>query len=147
MPSRDFALTSYRPLLSLILLTNLLCAAFSVAAQTRRTAPGARQPVSQPKQAAQKCSGAWTGVVTYTRTQSNSENKTVERVSGRGQDARDWQMKYDYTAQVAVVEAPEKNGSSLGKARINHSFSSIEKITERQRRRCDRIPPGVCQSR
>src|SRR5690349_6928308 len=71
-------------------------------------------------------SEAWTGVVTYTRTQSQSDNKTVERVSGRGKDTRNWEMKYDYKATVGVVEAPEKNGSSIGKASITHNFTSTE---------------------
>jgi hypothetical protein len=35
-----------------------------------------------------KCSGAWTGNVTYTLTQDLSENKTVDRVSGRGKETR-----------------------------------------------------------
>lgn len=97
--------------------------------------PAAAQTKS--KTSAQKCSGAWTGVVTYTRTQNMSDNKTVERVSGRGRDTTDWQMKYDYKASVSVVESPERNGSSIGKARINHSFTSIEKISAVERNSCD----------
>ncbi len=83
------------------------------------------------------CSGAWTGVITYKRSQSNSESKTVERVSGRGKDTRDWQLKYDYSASVSVIESPEKNGSSTGKSTINHTFSSIEKNTAVERNSCD----------
>ena len=67
-----------------------------------------------------------------------SNNKTVERVSGRGKDTTDWQMKYDYKASVSVVEAPEKNGSSLGKATINHNFSSVEKVSAVEKNSCDR---------
>jgi hypothetical protein len=33
-----------------------------------------------------------------------------QRVSGRGEDKRNWEMKYDYKAQVAVIESPEKKG-------------------------------------
>ncbi|REJ75338.1 MAG: hypothetical protein DWQ47_07590 [Acidobacteria bacterium] len=83
------------------------------------------------------CSGAWTGVVRYSRTQSQSDNKTVERVSGRGQDTRTWEMKYDYKANIAVREAPEKDGSSLGTASISHSFSSIEEVLGVERNSCD----------
>src|SRR4051794_23583420 len=61
-------------------------------------------------------SEAWTGVITYTRTQSQSDNKTVDRISGRGKDTRNWEMKFDYKATVGVSEAPEKNGSNVGKA-------------------------------
>jgi pimeloyl-ACP methyl ester carboxylesterase len=99
----------------------------------QRRAAGAPKKVS-----AAKCSGAWTGVVTYTRTQSQSDTKTVERVSARGKDTRNWEMKYDYKAQVAVVEAPEMNGSSVGKATIDHSFISKEKIDAVEKNSCDR---------
>jgi pimeloyl-ACP methyl ester carboxylesterase len=111
-----------------------------VAGQTRRTAPkpGAQTAAASAKPAGQACSGAWTGVVNYTRTQTNSHNKTVQRVSGRGEDTTDWQMNYNYRATVAVVESPEKNGTSTGRASINHSFSSVEKITAKERNSCDR---------
>ncbi|HEX8237658.1 MAG TPA: hypothetical protein VF600_16995 [Abditibacteriaceae bacterium] len=115
---------------------------FSSFAQTRR--PSKQQSSKQPskaaasKAAAPERSGAWTGVITYTRTQSKTDNKTVKRVSGRGEDKRDWEMKYDYKAQVAVMEAPEKNGSSIGKANISHTFSSIETTSSTESNSCDR---------
>lgn len=93
---------------------------------------------ASPKPAAQKCSGAWTGTIKYTRTQSMSDNKTVERVSNRGKDTRDWRMKYNYRASVAVLESPEKDGSNIGKASINHSFSSIENNHALEFNSCDR---------
>ena len=108
MPSKSF-----KKLFSFLLFVSVLCGNFSAFAQKKSSAADNR------KTSAPKCSGAWTGVITYTRTQSMTNNKTVERVSGRGKDTTDWQMKYDYKAQVAVVEAPEKNGSSLGKATID----------------------------
>ncbi len=113
-----------------ILFTNL-----SAFAQTKRTNSSSAKT---QKTSAPKCSGAWTGVVTYTRTQAMSDNKTVDRVSGRGKDTREWQMNYNYTAKVAVVEAPERNGSSIGKATISHSFHSIEKISAVEKNSCDR---------
>lgn len=111
----------------------VILSAVAVPAQRTRGAVAANRPA-----AASKCSGAWTGSITYTRTQSMSDNKTVERVSGRGRDTRDWQMNYNYAAQVAVVEAPEKNGTSIGKASINHTFSSIEKVDAVEKNSCDR---------
>jgi hypothetical protein len=84
------------------------------------------------------CSGAWTGTITYTRTQSKSDSKKVERVSGRGHDSRNWEMKYEYGARVSVLEAPERNGSSKAVAMINHTFSSNEKIDAVERNSCDR---------
>ena len=118
-----------------ILILTVLFANFSTFAQTKTTSSTAAKTA---KTSAPKCSGAWTGVVTYTRTQSMTNNKTVERVSGRGKDTTDWQMKYDYKAKVAVVESPEKNGSSLGKATITHNFSSIEKVSAVEKNSCDR---------
>lgn len=104
-------------------------------AQTRRNGTTAANKTATN---APKCSGAWTGTIRYSRTQSKSDSKTVERVSGRGRDTRDWEMKYDYNARVAVVEAPEKDGSSLGKASIEHSFSSIETVDAIEKNSCDR---------
>ena len=119
-----------------LIIIAVLCGNLSVFAQTKSGTPPSAAKTS--KASAPKCSGAWTGVVTYTRTQSMSDNKNVERVSGRGQDTRDWEMKYNYKAKIAVVESPEKNGSSLGKATINHNFSSIEKISAVEKNSCNR---------
>ena len=47
-------------------------------------------------------------------------------------------MKYNYKASVSVVEAPEKNGSSLGKATITHNFSSVEKVSAIEKNSCDK---------
>jgi pimeloyl-ACP methyl ester carboxylesterase len=115
-------------------------------AQTRRPinqkAPAkqaSKKPIKQPtKASAPTVSRAWTGTIIYTRTQSMSDSKTTQRVSGRGQDKRDWEMRYNYRAQVAVIEAPAKNGSSLGKASITHDFSSVEKVVATEKNSCDR---------
>src|SRR5215203_1732597 len=93
---------------------------------------------TKSKPATAKCSGAWTGSITYTRTQSMTDNKTVKRVSQRGEDKREWDMRLNYKASVAVLEAPEKNGSNTGKARIEHKFSSVEKTIAREENSCDR---------
>ena len=127
MPSKSF-----KKIFSFLLFVSVLCGNFSAFAQKKSSAADNR------KTSAPKCSGAWTGVITYTRTQSMTNNKTVERVSGRGKDTTDWQMKYDYKASVSVVEAPEKNGSSLGKATIKHNFSSVEKVSAVEKNSCDR---------
>lgn len=83
-------------------------------------------------------SEAWTGVVTYTRSQSQTDNKTVERVSGRGKDTRNWEMKHDYKATVGVLEDPERKGQSIGKATITHSLTSKETSIAVERNSCDR---------
>lgn len=118
---------------SLFLIITVLSGALPVFAQKKNA-----QATTQPKQAQTKCSGAWTGVVSYTRTQTMTNNKTVPRVSARGEDTTNWEMKYEYKARVRVVDAPEKNGSSVAKANIDHTFSSIEKVTAIEKNSCDR---------
>lgn len=102
---------------------------------------GQRKPAGQTVAAnkpAGKCNGAWTGNITYTRDQSMTDTKTVERVSNRGKDTRNWEMRFNYKASVAVLESPEKNGSNVGKANIDHTFSSIDKTEAREENSCDR---------
>lgn len=50
------------------------------------------------------CVGAWTGTVTYTRTQTNSDNKTVERISGRRKTGK----RRDGHGQKFYVERADK---------------------------------------
>jgi triacylglycerol esterase/lipase EstA (alpha/beta hydrolase family) len=121
---------------SFALIFAILCGNYAAFAQVKT---GSKTVASnQSKQTAPKCSGAWTGNVTYTRTQTMADSKTVKRVSNRGEDKRDWEMRYNYKASVAVLEAPEKNGSNVGKARIEHKFSSIDKTIAREENSCDR---------
>jgi hypothetical protein len=103
---------------------------FSVLAQTRKS--------NSQQTAAAKCSGAWTGNITYTRTQTMTDSKTTKRVSNRGEDKREFEMRYNYKASVAVLETPERNGSNIGKARIEHKFSSLDKTVAREENSCDR---------
>lgn len=112
----------------LLLIFTVLNGSISVFAQKKTT-----QAVSQSK-----CSGAWTGTILYTRQQTMTDNKTIPRVSGRGEDKRDWEMKYDYKAQISVVESPDGNGQSKGIGRVSHNFSSIEKSTAVEKNSCDR---------
>jgi pimeloyl-ACP methyl ester carboxylesterase len=93
--------------------------------------------VAAKKPAAGKCSGAWTGNITYTRTQSMNETKTTQRVSNRGKDTRTMEMRYNYKASVAVLESPERNGTNIGKANIDHSFVSTDKTEAREENSCD----------
>jgi len=86
----------------------------------------------------QKCSGAWTGNITYSRTHSETHNKTTERVSNRGQDKNKWEMRYNYKASVAVLEDRDRPGSNLGKASIEHKFSSIDTTVAEEKNSCDR---------
>ena len=119
-------------IVTLLLALNLI-APTALLAQRRGAAVASNKTAPAPK-----CSGAWKGVVTYKRTQSMTDNKRVERVSGRGHDTRNWEMKYDYNARVVVVESPEKNGSSDGRGTVNHTFSSIETVDAVELNSCDR---------
>ena len=93
---------------------------------------------SKKAKASTDCAGEWTGVVTYTRTQSMSDSKTEERVSGRGSDTRTWEMKYDYKATVGIAESSAGDGSSRVQADITHSFTSKETTVAVERNSCDR---------
>ena len=84
------------------------------------------------------CSGAWTGNITFTRTQTLTDTKVTPRVSGRGKDTRDMEMKLDYKASVAVIESSEKNGSSIGKASINSNYTMTDKTLAEEENSCDR---------
>lgn len=95
----------------------------------------------QKKAAAPKsanCSGAWTGNVTYTRTQDMSDSKTVKRVSNRGEDKKSFELKFRYKASVAVLEDRAQPGSHVGKASIESKLTSTEKTTAREENSCDR---------
>ncbi|MFL6466950.1 MAG: esterase/lipase family protein [Pyrinomonadaceae bacterium] len=83
-----------------------------------------------------KCSGGWSGTIRYTRTQSKTDDKTVDRVSARGKDTRHWEMRYRYKALVAVLDRPD--GSSDGKATIEHSMTSDETVEAVEKNSCDR---------
>jgi Palmitoyl protein thioesterase len=123
-------------LFSIVTLVAILAAPFTAIAQ--KAPKGNAQASSKSGTVAAKCSGAWTGIITYTRTQGMTNNKTVERVSGRGEDTTTFEMKYDYKAQVVVAESPEKNGSSVGKATINMSLTSNETVVAKEKNSCDR---------
>ncbi|HQZ94854.1 MAG TPA: hypothetical protein PLP21_00975 [Pyrinomonadaceae bacterium] len=100
----------------------------------------AKKPVSNTAgkpTAAATCSGAWTGNITYSKRISSRNEKTVDRVSTRGKDKKKWEMNYRYKASVAVLEAPERDGSTIGKASIEHKFSSIDKTTAEEKNSCD----------
>lgn len=129
-----------RQLCSAVLLAALASGLVPAGAQTRRAPAKAgtqTATAAAPKKAA-ACTGAWTGVVTYTRTQANTNNKTVPRVSGRGEDTTNWEMKYEYRATVAVIEGPERNGSSVGRANVNHTMTSNETVSAKESNSCDR---------
>ncbi len=66
-----------------------------------------------------------------------TDSKTIQRVSNRGKDTRNWEMRYNYKASVAVLESPERNGSNIGKANIDHVFISNEKTEAREENSCD----------
>ncbi len=124
----------YNKISAFILFVSVLFSSITAAAQ--RPKPGTIASNKQP--AAQKCSGAWTGSITYTRRQTQTETKTVPRVSGRGQDTRNWEMNYNYAAHVAVMESPAKDGSSVARATIDHNMTSVEKVEGVEKNSCDR---------
>ena len=137
MKARPRSVSLNRRLSSIIVLVGVCAGALPAAGAQTRRAPAQTAAAAPPKKAA-ACTGAWTGVVTYTRTQTNTNNKTVPRVSGRGEDTTDWEMRYKYRATVAVLESPEKNGSSLGRANVDHQLTSKETVEAKEKNSCDR---------
>ncbi|MDI1242299.1 MAG: hypothetical protein PSX80_10300 [bacterium] len=122
-----------RRLSAFLVIASIFGSQTALFAQTRKGSVAANKAPS-----ATKCTGAWTGLVTYTRTQSMTDNKKVERVSGRGYDTRKWEMKYDYRARVSVVDGVEGNGSSDAKATVRHFMSSDETVDAVELNSCDR---------
>ncbi|QAY75837.1 triacylglycerol lipase [Sphingosinicella sp. BN140058] len=74
---------------------------------------------------AAQCTRGWAGTINYTRAQSNSDNKTVQRVTGKGTETTNWVMNANYAAQIAVRALPEA-GLSTGRANINLASVSTE---------------------
>lgn len=111
---------------ALTLIFSIVWGSFTTAAQVKpKAAPAA------------KCSGAWTGNITYSKTMTMSESKTEERVSGRGKDKKKFEMKYRYKASVAVLEDKQQPGQNIGKASIEHTFTSTDKTNAEEKNSCD----------
>jgi pimeloyl-ACP methyl ester carboxylesterase len=97
---------------------------------------GQKKPVQAKAPAT--CSGAWTGSITFSRTQLVTDTQVTPRVSGRGKDTKKMEMKLDYKASVAVIESPERNGSSIGKASINSNYTITETTKAEEENSCDK---------
>lgn len=107
----------------------------------------AKKPAgAKPGKPAQKCSGAWVGSVRYTRTQTNEENKTTQRVSMMGEDSKITEFKYEYKARVVVAESPQKDGSTRSKATIKSKLTSKETTSSKEKVSCDRGKTWKTQS-
>ena len=89
-----------------------------------------------PVQDWEECSGGWSGTITYTKTSSDSTNKTVDRVSGRGKDTRSWEAKRNYSAQFNVRASADGNESSTATASISMSSNSTEKTSSVEMNLC-----------
>ena len=93
---------------------------------------------AESSQSAQACtSSAWTGTVTYRKSHSMADGKAVDRVSGRGQDIRDFRMNYNYQALVSVLEDPVNDGANIAKATVEHTMTSKEISTAKESNSCD----------
>lgn len=114
-------------ILNSVLVIAILFGNLSVFAQTKRV------PANQ-----QKCSGGWTGVVKYSRTQNMSENKTTPRVSGMGEDTSSKQIDYEYEANIIVSESPQKDGSTIAKASLDSIMTGTEITGSKEKISCDR---------
>ncbi len=124
-----------RRVICVMFFTSLLSSSFTLFAQSPK---GGKTASNKAPAAGAKCSGAWTGSVTYARIQSMTHDKTTPRVSARGEDKTSFRMKYEYKADVAVVEDPAGNGNSDGKASITSVFTANEVTTATEKNSCDR---------
>jgi len=99
-----------------------------------------QKKTAQTKPAVKKCSGAWVGVVKYSRKQTASEAKTTPRISGAagGEDSKVSEMRYEYKGRALVTEAAEKDGSTKVKAVISSKMTSEEKTSSKEKVSCDR---------
>src|SRR5688572_8074299 len=95
--------------------------------------------VAQKAPTGQVCtSNAWTGTVSYSRTQHLADSTTTDRVSGRGKDTKDFELNYNYKALVAVAESPYGDGSNVATATVNHTMRSKETAVSQESNSCDR---------
>lgn len=109
---------------------------------------GAAIPVTASASgSAAQCARGWTGSVQYTRSQSNSDSRTEQRVTGKGNETTNWSMTYDYAAQVAVRETPDPDVSA-GKANISLNSVSTETKSAQDRYVCphERTPRSMSGS-
>lgn len=88
------------------------------------------------KPVASKCSGAWTGTVTYTRYQFTKNEKTTTRVTN-GTDENETTFKQDYKAQILVTDGTVM-GKNAAKANVDSLLSMREKTVSKERNSCDR---------
>lgn len=119
---RSIVFKSTAPLLSLSVATFLSATALAQNAPSRPTCT----------------SSAWTGTASYSRTQHFSHSDTKKRVSGRGEDTSESEMDYRYKAVLAVTESPDRDGSSVATATVQHSSTFRETNIARESNSCDR---------
>ena len=89
------------------------------------------------KPVASKCSGAWTGTVTYLRRHIIKDDKKTPRVSN-GVDEREFRMTYEYAAKVLVTEGAANNTNNVAKANVDMTMTSRDKTESREKNSCDR---------
>ena len=122
-----------RRVICVMFFTSLLCSSLTAFAQAPQ---GNRQAASKPK-APKKCSGAWTGVITFSRVHRQENTKREPRVSGRGTDISSYELKGDYNAQVVVMEDRDNPGKSIGRASIVSDFKFTETSEAVEKNSCD----------
>ena len=121
-----------RRIICVMFFTSLLCS--SALGQ----APKGSRVAASKKPTKAKCSGAWTGVVTFTRTHRQTNDKTTPRVSGRGTDNESYEIKGDYSAQVVVREDAARDGGSTGTANVTSDYKMIQTVESVEKNSCDR---------
>jgi hypothetical protein len=101
-------------------------------------APKGSRVAASKKPTKAKCSGAWTGIVTFTRVHRQTNRKEDPRVSGRGIDITDYEIKGDYEAKVVVREDMSRSGGSTGTANVTSDYKMIQTVESVEKNSCDR---------
>lgn len=92
---------------------------------------------SQNNATPQNCTGKWSGLVSYKRSQHYTDNSQEERNSGRGTDSRSFQLDYEYQAKIKLAKELQDEAELRGKATISHRYTTVETISSIERNSCD----------
>jgi hypothetical protein len=138
MQNRYFLANLFRQLFSLLLLTALAGGAFSVApAQTRRRAPVKKTPApTATKTIETRCSGGWSGTITFTETLSDSSSDAAPNQINRNLTSTVTRTHESTYSGVMAVDAGELAPVAYG--RVSYQNVTKERINVRELGTCGR---------
>lgn len=133
MFTQIFNKQSFQKLFSVILLASIFSGAFSVSAQTGRGAK--RTPANSKtagKKTAPKCSGGWSGTITYTKTLDETGSSDEPGIrKGKDRLIQQWSHIVDYNGRMVVdgsvnPQMPDAFGKvSFKETRMQHGIEKV----------------------